>query len=323
MLIKTEDVVRSNEKASSSVDVVLISVQGNIGSGKSTLIGPLLKALKSNDKIKKVFKSVHLVPEPVDQWIKPLAYSTDVKEAYDKGYQLRKEIAIKEAIDKNPQTKCKCCVSRLLTDPESGGEIPYDFEDKPNSMLAKYYQNPAGMAFPMQIMALTSRTKMVEEALKHANSKTGLSGKRDDRPVLLLSERSVFSDRNVFFLNNVEAAHIDPAAACAYDCLYRQLAKKPGMMEDCMVYVDCPIDVCKERIDSRNRNGETEIDLMYLSRLRQRHAKMMRENRDVKAFELCTNDSMEATMKKVDAIAVQLAEHLCDLRDGVARKSSK
>ncbi|MDA8030894.1 MAG: deoxynucleoside kinase, partial [Alphaproteobacteria bacterium] len=102
---------------------IIITVEGNIGSGKSTLVKNLELAFNESD-------SVCFLQEPVDEWDK-----------------------IKD---------------------EDG-----------KTMIEKYYGNQEKYAFSFQMMAYISRLTRLRNAIKK-------------NPKVIITERSIFTDKNVF-----------------------------------------------------------------------------------------------------------------------------
>ena len=104
----------------------IFSVEGNIGSGKSTLVKMLKETLKTIDNTDVIY-----LPEPVSVWE-----------------------SIKAKDGKNA--------------------------------IEKYYENPEKYAFSFQMMAYISRIHQLRETLKTKDN------------VIIISERSVFTDKEIF-----------------------------------------------------------------------------------------------------------------------------
>ena len=102
----------------------IISVDGNIGSGKSTLVNHLRKKYEDS-------KMVCFLDEPVDDW---------------------KKIVDEDGVD----------------------------------ILSKFYGDTKKYAFSFQMMAYISRIAILREKI------------RENPEKIIISERSVFTDRNVF-----------------------------------------------------------------------------------------------------------------------------
>jgi len=291
-------------QTSEKPEIVLVSVQGNIGSGKSTIMGPLLKELKNDPSIREYFQSICYVPEPVDHWMKPFKYDNDIKESYKVGYLKRVEKS-----------------QRALGVAAAPAEDIFDFNDDTKTPLGTYYKDQSKEAFPFQIHAFSSRMSsvnaVIENAIRTNESKAPISmGKKVEevlkmkpKPILLISERSIFCDRNVFMLANVEGGYIKPDHAAIYDEIYRTLLYNSYYLEKAMIYVTTQTEKCHDRIMIRSRKAESEVELDYLKSLDNYHEKMIREfNGDV--LKLKNNRSLEQTVISIKSLMVDLKKIL-------------
>jgi deoxyadenosine/deoxycytidine kinase len=129
------------------------------------------------------------------------------------------------------------------------------------------------------------------------------------KPILLVSERSIFSDRNVFMLANVESGNIKPHHAAIYDEIYRSLLYNSHYLEKAMIYVTAQPDKCHERIMMRNRTVESDVELKYLDSLEDYHEKMIKEfNGSV--LVLKNNGSVEQIVISIKALVNDLKQIL-------------
>lgn len=167
----------------------ILSIEGNIGVGKSTL----LQHLKTCDYGS---KKVVFMQEPVDQW-------AEVKN-------------------------------------ESGETI-----------LSCFYRDPVKYAFPFQIMAFTSRLAAFKRVVKeHPDCE------------LIVCERSLEADRNIFAQMMRDQGTMEPMAYQIYEMIY---ATTTGdFPAGNIVYLDALPSTCLARIGKRGRAGEEGIELGYL-----------------------------------------------------------
>src|SRR5207244_11300504 len=112
--------------------VKIISIEANIGAGKTTFINKLF------DTINNTQRKLILIPEPVDKWL---------------------EIKGKEG----------------------------------KSSLNMFYSNPKENALPFQLIALLTRRQIVITELKKAAEL-----EREGYEVILISERTIYSDYHIF-----------------------------------------------------------------------------------------------------------------------------
>lgn len=168
----------------------IISIEGNIGVGKSTILEHLRVQFELRG-IKAVF-----MPEPVDIW--------------------------NTVRDENGQT-----------------------------ILSKYYENPAAYAFSFQMMAYTTRLSLLRKTIE-----------QNPECDIIVCERSLEADRNIFAKMLLDDRMIEHVNYQVYQLLYDDTAHKYGV--DAIIYMRANPEKCLERIQKRQRNGESSIPLEYL-----------------------------------------------------------
>lgn len=172
----------------------IISIEGNIGSGKSTLV----------DELKQRIKDPHVVfcQEPVDVW-------NDIKET-------------------NTGT----------------------------TILSRFYEDPTTYAFAFQMMAYISRISMLRKLIK------------DNPGAIIITERSVETDRNVFAKMLRDQKHINELQYKIYLQWFDEFSEDTKVSS--VIYVKTSTNRCVERILKRNREGES-IHKSYLEECSQYH----------------------------------------------------
>jgi len=181
---------------------MLISIEGNIGSGKSTLV-EYLKSLGTY-----IF-----VDEPVNEWL-----------------------AIKDNTGSNA--------------------------------LECFYKNQKENAFCFQILAYITRLKKLMDKIKESPS-----------DVIIITERSIETDRNVFAKMLYEDGFISSIEWETYNYWFNTF--KETSKVDLIIYIKTNPDKCLERINKRNRIEENSIKLDYLEKCNKYHddwLKMLNEN---------------------------------------------
>ena len=176
----------------------IFSIEGNIGSGKSTLV----KLLKNyNPKIDlHDFKIIYL-PEPVDEWHK--------------------------------------------------------FKNKDGTdIIEEFYNDPKKWAFSFQMLAYISRLHILKETI------------RKNPHSIIISERSVYTDKNVFAEMLYTEGSISEIDYQIYNKWFEEFVK--DLQVSGLIYVKTSSDKCLNRINKWNRKGET-IDINYLTKCCQFH----------------------------------------------------
>lgn len=141
-------------------------------------------------------------------------------------------------------------------------------------MYAALDQGPPsadGMPGMFQIYAFSTRAAKLAATMRQARA---LSDECGDT-VVVLSERSVFSDRDVFKHMLVADGHITPVQQRVYDGCFEALipAIVPDGAPDLCIWVDSEPDLCMQRHKQRARPGET-LSPDYAASLHRRHVEL-------------------------------------------------
>jgi deoxycitidine kinase/deoxyguanosine kinase len=177
----------------------MISINGNIGSGKSTILEHLEKYYNHSG----LGKNILFLKEPVDEW-------------------------------------SKIC--------DASGE----------TILSKFYKDPAKYAFAFQVMAYATRLNMIRKTILENPECT-----------VLICERSLEADKQIFANMLHDDGLIDDVSYQIYCRNFSEYA--PDFKVDKNVYIDASADVCYSRIAKRSRSGESNIELAYLEKCKKYH----------------------------------------------------
>lgn len=165
-------------------------IEGNIGTGKSTFINELEKV------------GVHIVQEPVDEWVR-----------------------MKNGDGKN--------------------------------LLEEFYGDQKRYAYTFQSIAFRTRVKNLVE--------------RCSPNEVTLVERSVFTDKNVFAKTCYENGKMNDIEWDDYCKWFDWLTDTFDVRPQGYIYLRCSPEISHDRIQKRNRSGETDITLAYLQCLHDKH----------------------------------------------------
>ena len=174
----------------------IFSIEGNIGSGKSTLVKELKKSVPNI-----LDKKVVYVQEPVNEWSK-----------------------IK---DKKGET-----------------------------ILEKFYADQHKYAFSFQMMAYISRLALLRNIV------------RENPDAIIITERSVFTDREVFAKMLYDEGKIEDVDYQIYLKWFDEFIEEIPITG--LIYVTTTPEKSKQRVDLRARMGES-IPLSYLQRCHNYH----------------------------------------------------
>ena len=197
---------------------LIISIEGNIGAGKSTIVENLKKYMGD-------VQGVVFLSEPVDIW-------------------------------------------ESIKDSKTGETI-----------LQKFYADPDKYAFSFQVMAYASRLSLIRRQVE-----------MDPAPEVIICERSLEADYNIFAKMLYDDGKIDDVNYQIYKHFYEEFSYKYGL--DAVVYIDSDAEVCHRRIMKRSRDGEDQIPLDYLQKCKEYHDNWLA---NVKIDKLHLNTNSDAT----------------------------
>lgn len=124
-----------------------------------------------------------------------------------------------------------------------------------NNILDLYYKDSAKYSFVFQMTTFITRC---QELIKI----------KDDT---IISERSNFTDKNIFVKLCIEKGWINSIEENVYNEWFDWLIKKNGLEGDLFVYLRTDYEKCKERIIKRGRKEEEGIPLDLLRSLEEKH----------------------------------------------------
>ena len=217
--------------------VYIFSIEGNIGSGKSTLVKVLSEKLHHIAHIPVIY-----VQEPVSEW-------NNIK-------------------DRDGKT-----------------------------ILEKFYADQSKYAFSFQMMAYISRLALLKRVIK------------ENPNAILITERSVFTDREVFAKMLYDEGKIEEVNYQIY------LKWIDEFIEDIpitgLIYINTTPEKSKERVDIRARPGEN-IPLEYLKQCHNYHTKWINNfKKPVSLFDGNINfiDSLDVkSLNKISSFILKLVD---------------
>jgi deoxyadenosine/deoxycytidine kinase len=162
------------------------------------------------------------------------------------------------------------------------------------NMLQKFYQNPSKYSFAFQVLAFSSRLKLIKNAIESA----------PDTVTTIVMERSLDADRAIF----AQMLHDDgQMEKCEFD-IYKMMSDEAmqSFSADGILWLNVGPETCLERIHVRDREGESGISLAYLEKCDMYHQQWL--GADL-GFVLQVEDSRsddEAFWKRIDKYILQI-----------------
>jgi deoxyadenosine/deoxycytidine kinase len=146
------------------------------------------------------------------------------------------------------------------------------------NLLELFYEDKKRWSYTFQNCAILTRLKNIQDAVENLDST--MKG-----PQVIITERSVLTDKHVFAEMLYDAGDIDPLEWELYESWFNIFGKKHPVKA--IIYVSTSSNTSKERIQIRNRQGEDRIGLEYLDALDKQHKKWI-ENTNIPVLTLST-----------------------------------
>jgi deoxyadenosine/deoxycytidine kinase len=164
------------------------------------------------------------------------------------------------------------------------------------TMLSKFYADPAKYSFAFQIMAFTTR---LHELRRIVRDHPGITG--------IICERSLNADQEIFAKMLHDGGQMEDVEFEIYQQYFQEYDS--NFKVDAIIYCDTDADTCYQRVKSRSRDGESTISLEYLTKCQSYHEEWLRPilgrlERPIldrlENYILHLNTSSDASFKPVD-----------------------
>ena len=146
------------------------------------------------------------------------------------------------------------------------------------NLLELFYEDKKRWAYTFQNCAILTRLKNIQEAVQRLDR--SVKG-----PHIILTERSVLTDKYVFAEMLRDAGDMDPLEWELYDTWFSIFSKQHPVHG--IIYLSTSSATSKDRIQIRNRIGEENINIEYLEALDIQHKKWI-ENTNIPVLTLST-----------------------------------
>lgn len=168
------------------------------------------------------------------------------------------------------------------------------------SLLELFYEDKKRWAYTFQNCAILTRLKNIQDAVE--NLDTTMKG-----PQVIITERSVLTDKHVFAEMLHEGGDIDCLEWELYESWFNIFGKKYPVRG--IVYVSTSSNTSNDRIKIRNRQGEDRIGIDYLDALDAQHKKWV-ENTNIPVLTLSTEVGVpvEENIEKIKSFIEKLKQ---------------
>jgi deoxyadenosine/deoxycytidine kinase len=146
------------------------------------------------------------------------------------------------------------------------------------NLLELFYEDKKRWAYTFQNCAILTRLKNIQDAVENLDSTV-------KEPQVIITERSVLTDKHVFAEMLYDAGDIDPLEWELYESWFNIFGKKYPVKG--IIYISTSANTSKDRIQIRNRQGEDKIGMEYLDALDNQHKKWI-DNTNIPVLTLST-----------------------------------
>ncbi len=124
------------------------------------------------------------------------------------------------------------------------------------NILGLFYKDGKRYAYLFQTIVFKSRIRSLENP--------------QEKPVRF-SERSIWTDKNIFSKNCYEMGLMNTVEKSTYDYWFNWLESKIKRMPDGIIYLRASPETCLERMKKRDRVEEHSVSLDYLTKIHEKH----------------------------------------------------
>lgn len=234
------------------VCIEFVSIDGNIGAGKSYV----LKLIKSTIGHFDILDNYHVlfVDEPVYKWLEPYNFKDDILEAYLDGK------------NDDDDDDCTLIPTNLISASTRVEDLKEILVQLDRGTFTDFNNDPKKYSFPFQITTFTTRVQEIIDQL-HPLLENVFLGRLPSKPIVIICERFVKSDRDIFVLANVESGSMPLEMVAVYEKFYDMITCNLVKHLHTIVSLETNVDNCVKRIIDRMRKSENNIPIEYLELL--------------------------------------------------------
>jgi deoxyadenosine/deoxycytidine kinase len=129
-------------------------------------------------------------------------------------------------------------------------------DENGENILGLFYKDGHRYAYLFQTIVFKSRMRSLEI---------------EQRKPIRFSERSIWTDKNIFSKNCHEMGLINTVEKSTYDFWFNWLESKITRLPDGIIYLRAAPEICHQRMKKRDRVEETSVSLDYLTKIHEKH----------------------------------------------------
>jgi deoxyadenosine/deoxycytidine kinase len=146
-------------------------------------------------------------------------------------------------------------------------------DENGTTILEKFYADQDKYSFSFQMMAYISRLKLLKDTINEIKIKQNKLMKEDHQNYIIITERSLFTDKMVFAKMLYDSGKIEHVNYQIYLNWFNTFSEEFPIHK--VIYVKTDPTICHERILTRHRGGEEHIPIDYLKSCGDYHDNML------------------------------------------------
>lgn len=281
---------------------MLIYIEGNIGTGKTTFLNLLDKYLKRFENIN---YDARIVLEPVDEWMETKDsdgqnilekfYSDQNKYSYI--FQMNSFISRVKKINDEWDKEPKDAIEPNNSGNNSVNNSVNNTDSIDNRYIEHYQDNQKDSIRPIRTINYEVEDQYSDSSdedmgnmdnignIEHSQ-KNSIGSIGSIEPVvkkmdkMLFVERSIYTDKHCFAENCYESGKMTKLEYDVYCKWNEWLSDEFNVRPDAYIYLRCYPNVNSDRIAKRSREGEAGIPIEYLEILHDKHDKWMAKEKE-------------------------------------------
>lgn len=159
-----------------------------------------------------------------------------------------------------------------------------------DNILNLFYKDKKRWSYSFQMNAFISKQKLIEKCIDE-----------NKKIETIISERSVFTDRECFAKQLKEDGYIDDLEWKLYNNWYRWLTNKSDLKISGIIYLKCSPSTSYSRIKQRAREEEDLIPYEYLCNIHQKHEDWL-NNTKIPVLIIDVENDFESDIKNQEII---------------------
>jgi deoxyadenosine/deoxycytidine kinase len=155
------------------------------------------------------------------------------------------------------------------------------------NVLGLFYKNSKEYAYLFQTIVFKSRMMSIE----HPQTK-----------LIRFSERSIWTDKNIFSKSCYEMGVMNTIQKNTYDLWFEWLENKMTRKPDGIIYLRAEPSECLDRVQKRDRAEESSVSLNYLTTIHKKHDDWLSERDSYNGIPIYVIDNTEEPSKALEQV---------------------